>query len=79
MLEYTAMLTTTTCRSVLRTTHLNKLILETFKAVQADRGHVSILQCDGSFSWLVLSDEGKVLQKNSNNKLVELTIVTRST
>ena len=49
-------------------THLHKLILETFETVETHSSHITILQCDCSFSWFMLADEGKILQENSNEK-----------
>ena len=46
-------------------THLHKLVLEVFEAVEADSSHVPILHGDSAFCLFVLTEKWKIL-KSSN-------------
>jgi len=51
---------------------LHKLVLEGFKAVETDRGHVAVLHRDRPLGWLVLPQEREVLQHDMQLKRTRL-------
>ena len=56
-------------RSLYLVSHLlHKLVLEGFKAVETDRGHVAVLHRDRPLGRLVLSQEREVLQHDMQLK-----------
>ena len=60
-------------RSLYLVSHLlHKLVLEGFKAVETDRGHVAVLHRDRPLGRLVLSQEREVLQHDMQLKRTRL-------